>query len=303
MNFTIQLETPIMLINGEKLPNAAYFVVGGMGGSRLPAEFFRAMFPAPSVQIWKSYGLPPDAPKDALYIASSYSGNTRETLLFFDEARARNMKCAVIAGGGELLLRARAAGVPHIQIPWEEATPARRMLPAALRALSLMVMGKDDSICEGFAAAERVGAYERGMRFSGNVPAGSIPMFFASERNSVIAEYAKIETSETAHIHAFASVFPEFLHNELAGFASENTHITPVFFFDPSDDERATKDTRHVMRFLEKRGYAPVSIDITKGERGDVLAEACILAQGLADALARDRVPTHDFMREFRREE
>ena len=54
------------------------------------------------------------------------------------------MKCAVIAGGGELLLRARAAGVPHIQIPWEEATPARRMLPVALRALSLMVMGKDE---------------------------------------------------------------------------------------------------------------------------------------------------------------
>ena len=242
-----------MLINGEKLPNAAYFVVGGMGGSRLPAEFFRAMFPrAFRANMEKLWFAARRAERRALYRKFVFRKYKRDTFIF-DEARARNMKCAVIAGGGELLLRARAAGVPHIQIPWEEATPARRMLPAALRALSLMVMGKDDSICEGFAAAERVGAYERGMRFSGNVPAGSIPMFLRLREIAVIAEYAKIETSETAHIHAFASVFPEFLHNELAGFASENTHITPVFFL-THRMMSARQKTRATLCVFWKRG-------------------------------------------------
>ena len=69
-------------MEGNTPPPKGEIIVGGMGGSRLPAEFFRAMFPALSVQVWKSYGLPPEAPKDALYIASSYSGNTREALSF-----------------------------------------------------------------------------------------------------------------------------------------------------------------------------------------------------------------------------
>ena len=302
MEINAQLKTPLTLVNGEKLPNVTRFVLGGMGGSRLPAEFFRAMFPALSVQVWKSYGLPPEPPKDALYIASSYSGNTKETLSFFDEARAQNMKCAVIAGGGELLLRARAAGVPHIQIPWEEATPARRMLPTMFRALSLLVMKKDDIVREVFEASPRAGVYERGVSLSGSIPAGSITVFYASEKNAILAEYAKIEVNETAHIPAYASAFPEFLHNELAEFAREDTRITPVFFFDPTDDERAVKDARHAMRFLEKKRYVPVAIDLTENERNAVLAEAILIIQGLSDALARDRVATPDFMREFRKE-
>lgn len=303
MDIATQLKTPLTLVNGEKLPSATRFVLGGMGGSRLPAEFFRAMFPEISLQIWKSYGSPPEVPNDALYIASSYSGNTREALSFFDEASARGFNLTVITGGGELLSRARAMSVPHVEIPWYKDIPARRMIPAALRALSLIATGKDDAVRDGFTAAEHAGAYARGGLFSGSIPVGSIPVFHASEKNAIMAEYAKIEVAETAHIPAFAGVFPEFLHNELAGFARENTHITPIFFFDPSDDERAVKDARHAMRFLEKKGYASISIDLAEGERCGVLAEACLLAQGLADALARDRILTADFMREFRKEE
>jgi len=284
-------------------------VVGGMGGSRLPAEFFRAMFPALSVQVWKSYGLPPEAAKDALYIASSYSGNTKETLSFFDEAHTNGMKLAVITGGGELLSRAQSLSVPHMQIPWHKDTPARRMLPTMLCALSRMAIKTDELVRAGFANLEHAGTYERGALLSGSVPVGSTPVFYASERNAIIAEYAKIEASETAHIPAYASTFPEFLHNELAGFAclpvgmaSENTHITPIFFFDLEDDARATKDARHVMRFLEKKGYAPVAVELGGEGRIALLAEACVLIQGMGDALLRDRMPTPDFMREFRKE-
>ncbi len=299
---TEQINTELHIEGNIPSPKGG-MIVGGMGGSRLPAEFFRAMFPALSVQVWKSYGLPPEAPKDALYIASSYSGNTKETLSFFDEAHKSGMKLVVITGGGELLSRARAMSVPHIEIPWQEDIPARRMIPVALRALSLIATGKDDAVREGFAAAEHAGAYAHGALLSGSIPIGSTPMFLASEKNAMVAEYAKIETSETAHIPAFASVFPEFLHNELAGFARENTNITPIFFFDPSDDEHVVKDARHALRFLEKKGYAPAPIELRGEGRITLLTEACLFAQGLADALLRDRVPTPDFMREFRKEE
>ena len=303
MNLSEQLKTPLTLVNGEKLPNATHFVLGGMGGSRLPAEFFRAVYPKISVQLWKSYGLPLEAPEDALYVASSYSGETKETLSFFEEALARGLPLVAITGGGTLLGKTKDRKIPHIVIPFDTNVPARRMLPVALRALSLIVMKKDDSICEGFTAAERSGAYARGALLSGAIPAGATPVFYASEKNAIMAEHAKIEVAETAHTPASANVFPEFLHNELAAYARENTHTTPVFIFDPADDERAVKDARHAMRFLEKKGYAPVAIELTERGRASVLAENCLLTQGLADALARDRVPTSDFMREFRKEE
>lgn len=302
MTITEQLDTELQM-EGKAPSTPKGIVVGGMGGSRLPTEFFRAMFSALSVQVWKSYGLPPEAPEDALYIASSYSGNTKETLSFFDAAHIAGYKLAVITGGGELIERARATGVPHIQIPWHKDTPARRMLPVSLRALALLVTKKDDMVREGFVAAERAGARARGTLLSGAIPAGSTPVFYVSEKNAIMAEYAKIEVAETAHIPAFANVFPEFLHNELAAYACENAHITPVFFFDPSDDERVVKDARHAMRFLEKKGYTPVLVDLKETERHAVLAEAILFTQGLADALARDRIETPDFMREFRREE
>jgi len=301
MNATDQLTAK--LTREGKVPSGKKgVVVGGMGGSRLPAEFFRAAYPDIPLSVWKSYGLPPDARDGALYIASSYSGNTEETLSFFDDAHAAGYKVSVITGGGELLARAQEAKTPFIQIPWHAETPARRMLPVALRALALSITKEDSAISDGFGNALRVGSYERGTYLSGSIPVGSTPVFYASERNSIIAEYAKIEVSETAHTPAYASTVPEFLHNELASFAREKTHIAPIFFFDSADDERVVRDMRHAMRFLEKKGYTPAAIELKNTDRVALLAEACLIAQGIGDALLRDRVPTDDYMREFRKE-
>ena len=105
-------------------------------------------------------------------------------------------------------------------------TPARRMLPTMLRALSLVM--KRDIVREVFEAL-----LARGVRSEASLwlhSRGVHNGILCIEKNAILAEYAKIEVNETAHIPAYASAFPEFLHNELAEFAREDTRITPVFF-------------------------------------------------------------------------
>ncbi len=87
-----------------KLPvsykNFGNVVVDGMGGSNLGARIVRAVFEneikAPIV-IKAGYELPACIGKDTLYILSSYSGTTEETLSTIRESMKRGAKMAVLS--------------------------------------------------------------------------------------------------------------------------------------------------------------------------------------------------------------
>jgi glucose/mannose-6-phosphate isomerase len=93
-------------------------VFAGMGGSALAAEFARTW---PSISepfvVTKEYGLPNFVDEDTLVIVSSYSGNTEETLEALTHAEQKGAQIAVLAHGGKLLERAKAAGYLLVEIP------------------------------------------------------------------------------------------------------------------------------------------------------------------------------------------
>jgi len=81
------------------------FIVAGMGGSHLGADLIKIIDPSLDLMIHSSYGLPPlqkDQWKDRLVIASSYSGNTEETIDAFFEARKKKLPLAAVSVGGKL---------------------------------------------------------------------------------------------------------------------------------------------------------------------------------------------------------
>src|SRR5690606_41135169 len=73
-------------------PRPAQVVVLGMGGSAIGAELVSGLLktsaPAP-IAVHRGYGVPGYVGSETLVIASSYSGNTEETLSGYDEARRR----------------------------------------------------------------------------------------------------------------------------------------------------------------------------------------------------------------------
>lgn len=93
-------------------------VLSGMGGSALPGVFVAA-WPRPSLpfEISRDYQVPEYVGANTLFISSSYSGNTEETLSSLAEAEKRGAQIAVITAGGKLLDIAQTKGYPTYQIP------------------------------------------------------------------------------------------------------------------------------------------------------------------------------------------
>src|SRR3982751_6451400 len=91
--------------------------VAGMGGSAIGADLAAALLADElkiPMNVHRDYGAPGYVGRDSLVIASSYSGNTEETLSAFDEARKRGAKILVLTTGGKIAELARASNYPVV---------------------------------------------------------------------------------------------------------------------------------------------------------------------------------------------
>jgi len=80
-------------------------VILGMGGSAIGGDIVRRLALAESkspVWVHRDYGLPAFVDASTLVIASSYSGNTEETLSAFTKSLGTRAKKLVITSGGKL---------------------------------------------------------------------------------------------------------------------------------------------------------------------------------------------------------
>ena len=97
-------------------------IVLGMGGSaiggNLAGALARAESPVPCT-VSRDYTLPAWAGPRTVVIASSYSGNTEETLSAFEEAVARGARLIVLTTGGRLAARAQELRLPLLTFSYE----------------------------------------------------------------------------------------------------------------------------------------------------------------------------------------
>ncbi len=94
-------------------------VVCGMGGSAIGADFLRAALrDVLPVEVVRDYMLPPCDP-DTLVIASSFSGNTEETLAAMQSPEARDAHKLILSTGGHLTSLAAGLGAEVIEYECE----------------------------------------------------------------------------------------------------------------------------------------------------------------------------------------
>jgi len=93
-------------------------VFAGMGGSAL-AALIAQVWPGFAVpfEIVRNYSLPVYVSDKTLFIASSYSGNTEETISALADAEHRGALVAVISSGGKLADRAKEKSYPLLVLP------------------------------------------------------------------------------------------------------------------------------------------------------------------------------------------
>ncbi|MBU2220725.1 hypothetical protein KKD81_02180 [Patescibacteria group bacterium] len=271
------------------LSTASSFVCGGMGGSALHARVLRPLLPEKQITVHADYGLPQSSSPDALYIATSYSGETEETLSFFREACARGYATAVIASGGTLLNEAKDKGIPYIEIP--TGRQPRDSFLVLVKAL-LYILGEERSMEEWSAhAAVEDEVHEQASALADSLE-NRISLVYTSVQNEALGYIAKITLNETAKVPAFSNVFPELNHNEIQGLdplgktAPLSDSLAVVLITDTEDFEGVQKRMRALEKILTDRSLRVVSIELPKGSSEGKVLWAWMLVRETAHILA-----------------
>jgi glucose/mannose-6-phosphate isomerase len=205
----------------------------GMGGSAIAGDLLRALAALESpVPIFGHRGYDPPLLVDGqtLLIASSYSGNTEETLSAFQAALGSDAKKLVITTGGQLLATARANGIPAFVFRYE-STP-RAALGYSLMPL-LAIAGKLGIIQDKSADVAEAIAVMEGLlcRIGEDVPLaenpakqlatrlhGRLPVIYGAGLLTDVARRWKTGLNETSEMWAFFEELPEADHNAIVGY-------------------------------------------------------------------------------------
>lgn len=220
---TVHISTPI-----------ANVVLGGMGGSAWPAQIL-STWPTTTVpfEISRDYHVPSYVNAQTLYIASSYSGNTEETIASLEDAAQKGAQIVVITSGGKLLELAEAKGYSVSIIPsgFQPRMSSFYFLAALIQILEPLKLVKVGSTKELLAAAEWLKPYQTAWQPS--VPTssnyakqlaekieGKTAIIYSGPLMFPAAHKWKICLNENAKNLAWANQYPELNHNEFIGWSS-----------------------------------------------------------------------------------
>lgn len=209
-------------------------VVGGMGGSGWPSLVLKS-WPGVNVpfELSGDYHIPSYVNERTLYIASSYSGNTEETLAAVAEADAKGANIVVMAAGGKLAEVAREKNYPLYLIPggFQPRMSSFFFLAALIQILEQLGLVKQGSLNELQEAS--VWLEEQHSSWVASVPLSQNPAKQLAEhiqgKNAIIysgpllfpaANKWKICINENAKNTAWANQYPELNHNEFIGWSS-----------------------------------------------------------------------------------
>lgn len=272
LDFAKQFAYEPHIQNAVELKRADRYIITGMGGSHLAGGLLKTRKPELDLIIHSDYGLPSVAhTQNSLIIASSYSGNTEETLDAFEMACKEDMPVVAISTGGKLIDRAKEYGAPYIQLPDTGIQP-RSALGFSIMALCCVMheyeLQKELSALSTLLNPALI--EDQGQALALRLKA-RVPIIYASNRNRAIAYNWKIKFNETGKIPAFYNVFPELNHNEMIGFdAKESTRVLSEIFYciilkDAVDDMRIQKRMAVLENQYKERGISVESFEI-KGE-------------------------------------
>lgn len=232
--FPDQCELALGLAREATLPTltgVGQVLLTGMGGSAVGGDFVKCLFEAEGklpFQVNRDYVLPGWAGPETLVFASSYSGNTEETLAAYESARAAGAKRVVLTSGGQLAELARKNGDPLILIP--AGQPPRTALgllciPVVAACEAMGLLPRQDFAAAFAGLRQVVQSYQIEVEFAENSAKqlaqsmqGKLSVLYGlGSWQAVVANRWKGQINENSKNMTFANAFPELNHNEILG--------------------------------------------------------------------------------------
>jgi glucose/mannose-6-phosphate isomerase len=208
-------------------------VILGMGGSAIGGDVVRRLALAESkVPVWvhRDYGLPPFIDEKTLVIASSYSGNTEETISAFTQSLKTRSKKLALTTGGKLKQLAKGEGVPLFIIDYQ--APPRAAFPHSFITLvgifQKLGLLKDKSaeLREGLKILNKLASVlvettplvsNAAKQLATKLYRNAV-IIYGAEFLSEVARRWKTQLNENSKTLAFFELLPELNHNAVVGY-------------------------------------------------------------------------------------
>ena len=243
----------------------------GMGGSAVSGDIITdAVLTSWSipVQVIRATDLPNWVDENTLIIASSYSGNTKETLLMYDQAKAKGCKIITITSGGEIRDRCLRDGNKLIEVPMNMQPRSAIGYTVGYLANIVETAGGPKLRSEILKLVPSLRKY-RGSIWTRNQdsPAkriaekirDTVPAVYADDSLSAVALRWKNQINENSKMIAFSGTIPELDHNEIVGWSEcvMRTKCRPVILCEEHmpDSKKAMMD--ELTGFLRSAGLDP----------------------------------------------
>lgn len=222
-------------------------IVSSVGGGAHLAEVINCVWGdamPKSLEVSRSYTIDRANPL-TLVILVSYSGNTEETLSALDAAEAYGAQIVVISTGGALIEKAIRHGHDYVQLdsPYS-GFPGRFAYGTVFAALTSVLIragwlpaSTEQEVLALPATLNNPSIEHHGRQLAESI-VGTIPVFYTSEEYGALSSAAKMKVNENAKQPAWANVFPELNHNEMAGFTMTPKFFRIVMLRDINDDPR-----------------------------------------------------------------
>ena len=222
-------------------------VITGLGGSGIGGKIVSQLVANEAkvpFSLYNNYELPAHVGPNTLVIASSYSGNTEETLGALEDALEKGAEVACITSGGRVLEICQEKGLDHIVIPG--GNPPRTMLAYSLTQ-QFYLLSNYGIISSDFeaglnSALARLSSEKDVIKGAANELAekllGKRVVIYSEAEYEGVGVRFRQQLNENSKELCWHHVFPEMNHNELVGWGGGSDVICVVLFRNTDDNNR-----------------------------------------------------------------
>ena len=225
-------------------------LIEGLGGSGIAGTIIQNIYYYKTnvpIVVNKNYQTPGFVNENTLFISSSYSGNTEESIFATNEAIEKKATISCITSGGELKNIALANHLNFIEIPG--GNPPRAMLGYSF--VQQLFLLRHYGIIESGFEKDLENAIVLLKKESENIKTeakkvaqflfNKLPIIYCDATYEGVALRFRQQINENSKMFCWHQVIPEMNHNELLAWKNKREDVAVIFLRNISDFTRNKK--------------------------------------------------------------
>lgn len=244
-------------------------VITGLGGSGIGGAIVSQLVEEQSqvpIIINNTYDIPSFVNQNTLLIASSFSGNTEETLIALEQAQKKGAEIAVISSGGKIIEIAKENNYNHIILPSGDSPRAMLMYSLTQQFVILENYGiaKKGNLEELQSSIELLTLNLESIKQEAREVASKLvnrtPVIYTEAKYEGVAIRLRQQLNENSKVLCWHHVLPEMNHNELVGWAGGKKEYAVIMFRNEDDYYRTQRRMEITKEVVNK--FTDVMIEI-----------------------------------------